>query len=199
MIPVFLLSESKPEHKAGNKAWTLRLWGMWELDLLKIPRPQRSGLISVMLHLIFVAGLFTASSVADINFRCLFNPSCTSGAYTSQYTEHHRKIMLVFPGKGKGPKRKECTCHLDWHFYGGTIIHEDTLLEGYVELCDDGNSTQIGHWPREWTRIIYKKGDWSIIIGYNEEDKISKENPLKPNEAEVRMFCGVDDSKETRP
>ena len=110
----------------------IKLFGLLEIDLAKIPRPERSGLISIItMFLLF--GSVGVGGGEDPDLRCFLHPSkCVNEAADSD--SHRHRLIFLYPG-GRGPA--VCTCHEDYRRVGAgekEILHLRTSL---ANACDN--------------------------------------------------------------
>lgn len=125
---------------------------MFIIDVRKIPRPERSGLISILSFYILTTSYFDVVGPKGdtFNLGCYFVPGlCWDWQETHQEqqvrTRRQWKYTLItfYPNAyRKGPK--PCTCHVDLGYFGKPILHLHSIQE---ESCDNDGTT----WPRIWT------------------------------------------------
>src|SRR5665213_3733662 len=93
-----------------------------------LPRPERSGLLSVGIGICVFISLITAVPYADIDwFRDCPIPVAA--------TPHRTTWITFYPGEIKG--KKPCTCHPDARYVGGKTQHFHETTE---ESCDSAPS-----------------------------------------------------------
>lgn len=122
--------------------WTIKVLGLYEFDLSKIPRPDRSGLISVAV-MFFLLGSVGVGGGDDPDWRCLVDPSRCSQPQERIGDTYH--VTLLYRRRGHGPK--ECSCHWDYKsLTGPDIFHyrSDDLTFG----CEGDDQSEIWGYPR---------------------------------------------------
>jgi hypothetical protein len=127
------------------------------LDVRKIPRPDRSGVLAV---LFFYAALCTYTDIANLKYMtagfpsiyCYLFPWGCGGPQSDedswQQIQRHYHAVLLYTGPGTGHgKKKVCTCHIDLKYLREPIQHMHAESEA---ACD---SDEIFTTPREWTDL----------------------------------------------
>jgi hypothetical protein len=159
--------------------------GLVRLDHLldKIPRPERSGTLSVVISLVL---LFTSLSPVGIETGkftwCkvlgLFSLPCPASDQAGDDSKY-RPIAYVYfgPEPGHGGKRP-CSCHIDFRSKNGPIEHWHSKIELTCDTYPEWSSPADG---LTWTNETY----------------IGRDGSLVPDLSEVRWHCTEDDAKES--
>jgi hypothetical protein len=170
--------------------------------LMKIPRPERSGWISVLCFCIVVQGI-GGVALEDPDFRCWLHPDSCQETETNFEIENNYHIVYLDPhGKGKS---KECLCHVDFLFNGKPVQH---VYPAYEETCD---ST---HWlPDTWTTVEQmeaedqaKHPEWkekwpiaymqvSVTTEYDPSNHRFSSVSMKMGEGKLRRHCESPEDK----
>lgn len=124
------------------------------IDLMKIPRPERSGYIAILVSytLLWLCGYHLmphnfSDNPKDFSVKCWIAPwACPKEAEPqttrAELERHYRIVMLSPSGNGKKP----CTCHIDLHRIGEPILHLHSRRE---VTCDSDTDFT----PRDWKTI----------------------------------------------
>lgn len=167
------------------------------LDVMKLQRPERSGVIAVFVAYSILWAWGYALVPHDFSEEGKFSllcwvapwecPKAPEPRMTREEIEKYYHIVLLSPtGKGK----KCCTCHIDLHYFGKPpIIH---LYSQYEPTCDSFYTV-----PRKWTTIttLCQAGSSSggVVITSCGLTFVggSGQQPffIKNNEAEYRYHC----------
>lgn len=149
----------------------------------KLPRPERSGAISVVLHLTLFTALTTGlSGGADcmkLNLLACFSHPEDKAPTVAEIKRDYRYILLAPGGRGEKP----CTCHFDLRYFGKEPIHLHSRQE---ESCDSEHYTS-----QEWTEPMLTPPDsttinWSGILAVLPSGVIYRMNH---GEGEFRLHC----------
>jgi hypothetical protein len=111
-------------------------------ELAKIPRPERSGLLSMGMCLAIAFSLLTSTSVNEIDLSCILRPAkCVTRVDIS--AERKPQRWITFSPVAENGKRA-CTCHSDIQYYGKPIQH---LHYSNEESCE---SPDLWNRANEW-------------------------------------------------
>jgi len=151
-----------------------------------LPRPERSGLLSVGIGICVFISLITAVPYADIDwFRDCPIPVAA--------TPHRTTWITFYPGEIKG--KKPCTCHPDARYVGGKTQHFHETTE---ESCDSAPSAE-----REWLDVtLYTSGNYpdpsqfftSGDLGLDTEPQsiVTDGNIIQGKPGQIRLHCDND-------
>jgi hypothetical protein len=133
-----------------SPSWRLRFP---VLDIRKIPRPERTGILAVLLTYSALCIYFDAANLKymtgeGFSFYCYLFPWACGGPPPEdswrEIKKHYHSVLLVnVPGKST---KTICTCHFDLHLSGKPVSHYHFSQE--EQACDsDWDYAE----PREWT------------------------------------------------
>jgi hypothetical protein len=156
---------------------------------LKWPRPERSGMIAILLAYVLLcahAEAFILHEYADdiskISVKCLlfpFAPSCEKrDLQTAELARTRYHVITLYAGP-KAEKRS-CTCHGDFHYFGQPVKHIHWRQE---PTCDSDWTS-----PREWTKVMEVDGEM-YAISVTTTDLSGTTLTLKAHEGEYRYHC----------
>lgn len=122
--------------------------------LMRIPRPERSGVLSIVLHYALVFMLLTAGAVVDPNIRCWINPNPCKPKGEKEPEAAHWDYIFLYPG---GHGKKPCGCHIQYK-----ALEKD--VEGVIKI---GEVFEFNH-SRD-TTVLSCYNDFTQPSSYYEE------------------------------
>jgi hypothetical protein len=159
--------------------------------LAKIPRPQRSGWLSIILCVSIVLGMVEpVGGEGGFSLACALVPWLCPVQYTYKDYKWKTPQLVTFFPSGKSGGRRPCTCHLDYMVSGKLVQH---LHDTQEETCESyhGGNTYWNDVTETWTSgAEYKLEHFPTYVGTDiyYEPWNRKELVIKP-EDKFRIHC----------
>jgi hypothetical protein len=180
------------------------------IDIDRVPRPERSGLISILATYLLLAAIsdiqlasypeeFKKSLHGWMAIACYLVPcSVLPGFYEKQEEEqvverkpqHIRYVPLIF-GNGTGGK-PICACHVDFHYWGKPVMHLHFKNE---TTCDSDIPSASWRVWRSDLRPSDSTTTYSAVV--IEPGDTEPRYEMKSGEGEFRFHCTTEDDRES--